>query len=75
MRKHRDVQSLTSIIKAIGNPFNDNTGDELHVLDSRDIASSDVVNTVRQIEMFGKEQYEIFNLSLNDLLEKESHCQ
>lgn len=52
----RDVKSLTAVIEEMGNPFTENS-DDLLALDSRDIADSAVVNTIRQIESIGKEQY------------------
>ena len=43
----------------MGNPFADQTGD-LFVLDTRDIADSKVVETVRTVEQLGKDQYQQF---------------
>ena len=48
----------------LGNPFCDDNSDLL-VLDSRDMADPAVVNTVRQIEKPGQEQY---NTNVNERL-------
>lgn len=55
----KDVQSLVSVIEDMGNPFMEETN-ELLVLDTRDIADTAVVKTVRTIEAVGQEQYETF---------------
>ena len=53
------VNAVCSIIEEMGNPFADQTGD-LFVLDTRDIADSKVVETVRTVEQLGKDQYQQF---------------
>ena len=53
------VNLVCSTIKEMGNSFTDQTGD-LFVLDTRDIADSKVVETVRTIEQLSKDQYEQF---------------
>ena len=55
----RDVRSLTQVMGEMGNPFCDDSKDLL-VLDSRDLADSAVINTVRQIEKLGQEQHDSF---------------
>jgi len=54
-----DVKSLTKTIEDQGNPFLEE-GNTLLVLDTKDIADSCVADTVRQIEVLGKEQYKSF---------------
>jgi hypothetical protein len=56
---HGDVKSLADVIEEMGNPFDDNSGDLL-VLDTRDIVDTAIINTLRQIESLGKEQYETY---------------
>ena len=46
------VNAVCSTIEEMGNPFADQTGD-LFVLDTRDIADSKVVETVRTLEQLG----------------------
>ena len=53
------VNAVCSIIEEMGNTFADQTGD-LFVLDTRDIADSKVVETVRTVEQLGKDQYQQF---------------
>ena len=53
------VNAVCSTIEEMGNPFADQTGD-LFVLDTRDIADSKVVETVRTVEQLGKDQYQQF---------------
>ena len=53
------VNAVCSIIEEMGNPFADQTGD-LFVLDTRDIADSKVVETVRTVGQLGKDQYQQF---------------
>ena len=45
----RDITSLTGVIEQMGNPFAENSNDLL-VLDSRDLADSAVIDTLRQIK-------------------------
>ena len=49
------VYAVCSTIEEIGNPFADQTGDLL-VLDTRDIADSKVVKTLRTVEQLGNDQ-------------------
>ena len=55
----KQVNAVCSTIEEMGNPFADQTGD-LFVLDTRDIADSKVVETVRTVEQLGKDQYQQF---------------
>ena len=55
----RDVRSLVSTIEEMGNPFTEDSSDLL-ALDSRNIADPAVIDTVRQIEKLGEEQYDAF---------------
>ena len=50
----KQVNAVCNTIEEMGNPFADQTGD-LFVLDTRDIADSKVVETVRTVEQLGKE--------------------
>ena len=53
----QDVRSLVSTIEEMGNLFTEDSSDLL-TLDSRDIADAAVIDTVRQIEKLGEEQYD-----------------
>ena len=53
------VNAVRSIIEEMGNPLADQTGD-LFVLDARDIADSQVVETVRTVQQLGQDQYQQF---------------
>ena len=55
----RDVKSLSGVMREWGNPFCDDRSDLL-VLDSRDLTDPAVINTVRQIEKLGQEQYHTY---------------
>ena len=55
----RDVTSLVSTKEEMGNPFTEDSSDLL-TLDSRDIADAAVIDTVRQIEKLGEEQYDAY---------------
>ena len=55
----RDLRSLVSTIEEMGNPFTEDSSDLL-ALDSRDIADPAVIDTVRQIEKLGEEQYDAY---------------
>ena len=55
----KQVNAVCCTIEEMGNPFADQTGD-LFVLDTRDIADSKVVETVRTVEQLGKDQYQQF---------------
>ena len=48
--------SLINTIKELGNPFLNDT-QELLTLDTQDVVSDSVVNTIRNIELIGKKQY------------------
>lgn len=49
------VNAVCSTIEEIGNPFADQTRDLL-VLDTRDIADSKVIETLRTVEQLGNDQ-------------------
>lgn len=53
----KEVCALVQVMEYMGNPFMEES-DDLLVLDSRDIADPDIVQTVRVIEKTGQEQYE-----------------
>ena len=53
------VNVVCSTIEEMCKPFTDHTGD-LFVLDTRDIADSKVVETVRTVEQLSKDQYQQF---------------
>jgi hypothetical protein len=53
------VKSLVDTINEMGNPFLD-SGKDLLQLDTRDIADEKVIETVRDIEKIGVEQYHSF---------------
>ena len=55
----RDITSLTAVIEEMGNPFAENSND-LHVLDSRDLADPAVIDTLHQIKSLGQEQYDTY---------------
>jgi len=55
----KQVNAVCSTIEEMGNPFADQTGD-LFLLDTRDIANSKVVETIRTVEQLGKDQYQRF---------------
>ena len=55
----KEVKSLVSIIEEMGNPFMEQ-GEELLVLDTRDILDTSVGEKVRKAEMVGEEQHQIF---------------
>ena len=54
----RDVNSLTSVIEEMGNPFAENSNDLL-VLDNIDLADSAVIDAVRNTEALGQDQYDV----------------
>lgn len=55
---NKHVKSLVEVIEDLGHPFVD-TGSELYGLDNtKEVASDDVVATVRNIESLGEIQYE-----------------
>ncbi|KAK3926365.1 Centromere-associated protein E [Frankliniella fusca] len=55
----RDVSSLYAVMAQMGNPFLDNSN-ELYNIDSKTVASSRVVETVKNIEEVGISQYITF---------------
>lgn len=54
-----EVASLVETMKELGNPFTEESPDLL-VLDTKDIMDKSVVNSVKNIERIGKNQYETF---------------
>ena len=56
---YRDVTALTRTIEEMGNPFMEETEDLL-VLDTKEIMSSDAVVRLRKVEEVGMAQYESF---------------
>lgn len=64
----RQVNSLSEVITAMGNPFLDD-GPELLVLDTRNCVDDAVVATVQNIEQLGIEQYQ---KHVNDVLKDRS---
>ena len=56
---HQNVTSLLATMDELGNPFTEQSHD-LPSLDTKDIADSSVVQTVRRIEQTGKQMYETF---------------
>lgn len=64
----RQVNSLSEVITAMGNPFLDD-GPELLVLDTRNCVDDAVVATVQNIEQLGIEQYQKY---VNDVLKDRS---
>ena len=67
-----EVNAVCSTIEEMGNPFADQTGD-LFVLDTRDIADSKVVKTVRTVEQLGKDQYQQF-VTKTGCTREQHHC-
>ena len=55
----KDVRSAVNILETWGNPFLEQ-GEELYVLDSKNVADPKVVDTVRNIERIGTECYQKF---------------
>ena len=56
---HNQVSSLVTVIKDMGNPFEENS-DDLLVLHSRDILDMDVVTTVYNVEDIGQKAFQEF---------------
>ena len=54
-----DVTAFLSAVKEVGNPFEDESAD-LFVLDTKDIVSTEVVDTVKNITHIGERQYNGF---------------
>ncbi|CAG2243196.1 unnamed protein product [Mytilus edulis] len=63
----KDIWSMVEVMNELGNPFMKNSQDLL-VLDTKDIAPTSVVDTIRKIEKIGKTQYE--NIYIEDRLIK-----
>ena len=57
-----DVISLTSVIEEMGNPFTEDNLDFL-VLDNKEIMSKTVVDTVKSIEIIGRQQYNSYGVN------------
>ena len=55
----KQVNAVCSTTQEMRKPFTDHTGD-MFVLDTRDIADSKVVETIRIVEQLGKDQYQRF---------------
>ena len=55
----KQVNAVCSTTEEMRKPFADQTG-EMFVLDTRDIADSKVVETIRTVEQLGKDQYQRF---------------
>ena len=55
----KEVKSLVSVIEEMGNPFAEES-DDLLVLNSRDLADTEVIKTVQEIEGLGQQQFEAF---------------
>ncbi|CAG2188727.1 unnamed protein product [Mytilus edulis] len=53
----KDIWSMVEVMNELGNPFMEDSQDLL-VLDTKDIAPTSVVDTIRKIEKIGKTQYE-----------------
>ena len=55
-----EVNSLVAVFEEMGNPFMEQ-GEDLLVLDTRDILDSSVVEAVRKAKVLGQEQYQSFS--------------
>lgn len=55
----QDLKSLVTTINSMGNPFLEQTLD-LYNIDTKNIASPEVVETMFNIEIYGEEQYMAF---------------
>ena len=62
----KDVSSLITVFEEFGNPFLEK-GQDLLVLDTRDIMDKSVGKTVQEIEAIGEDQYKVF---IEERLEK-----
>ena len=56
----RDVRSLVAVIEELGNPFEEDSQDLL-VLDTKEMADSAVIATVRNAKQIGQDQFEAFS--------------
>lgn len=56
----RDVRSLVAIFEELGNPFEEDSQDLL-VLDTKEIADTAVIETVRNAKQIGQDQFEAFS--------------
>ena len=55
----RDVRALVTVIEDLGNPFEE-MSQEMIVLDTKEIADSAVLKTVRNAKRIGQEQFDAF---------------
>jgi len=55
----REVKSLVAVFEEMGNPFIEQ-GEDLLVLDTRDVLDTSVVEAVRKAEILGEKQYKEF---------------
>ena len=65
----KDVSALAAAFRELGNPFLEKSQDLL-VLDTRDIADTSVIESVRKVEALGEEQYQVFVKERLDKCEK-----
>ncbi|KAG1701225.1 Low-density lipoprotein receptor-related protein 2 [Nymphon striatum] len=56
----KDVTSLVAVLEELGNPFEEESKDDLIVLDTKEMAAPAVVETVRNALKIGKDQFELF---------------
>jgi hypothetical protein len=56
----KDVTSLVAVLEELGNPFEEESKDDLIVLDTKEMAAPAVVETVRNDLKIGKDQFELF---------------
>ncbi|KAG1669044.1 Tryptophan 5-hydroxylase 2 [Nymphon striatum] len=56
----KDVTSLVAVLEELGNPFEEESKDDLMVLDTKEMAAPAVVETVRNALKIGKNQFELF---------------
>ena len=56
----RNVDNLKCEFQKLGNPFSDTYGDELLQICSRDVMNATTIETIRNIETIGMEQYQAF---------------
>ncbi|KAK3725326.1 hypothetical protein QZH41_002764 [Actinostola sp. cb2023] len=55
----KNVKSLVNVIEDLGNPFKEDSGDLL-ALDTKDIMPVEVVESIKNIQKIGKDQYKAF---------------
>ncbi|KAG1649787.1 hypothetical protein GQR58_028625 [Nymphon striatum] len=56
----KDVTSLVAVLEELGNLFEEESKDDLIVLDTKEMAAPAVVETVRNALKIGKDQFELF---------------